>query len=229
LGFASLFAPAVVAIAILLLARQRFPRPKVFEISVPRIQTQGLPRRYWFYIAATMCVALGYADFPLIAFHVQQKRLLSSASIPLLYALAMGIDALAAMLAGKLYDKQGVGVLGGSILLSAFFAPLVFLSHSIGIWMGMVLWGVGMGVQESVLRAMVAELVPLHRRGTGYGVFNTFFGFAWFAGSTFMGFLYQFSIVVLVVFAVAMQLLAVGLMIRFMRLGGTLTGEDKTS
>ena len=215
IGFASLFFPAVVAVSILGVARFLFPRPRAFETFRVPLHTQGLPRRYWFYILATVFVALGYADFPLIAFHVQQKKLLAPAIVPLLYALAMGVDAVAALLAGRWYDKIGSTVLIVSVGLAAFFAPLVFLTSGKWIWLGMMLWGAGMGVQESVLRALIADLVPPHRRGTGYGIFNTFFGFSWFLGSTLMGFLYQISLFWLVTFSVLIQWIAAILLTYF--------------
>jgi predicted MFS family arabinose efflux permease len=73
----------------------------------------------------------------------------------------------------------------------------------------MVLWGIGMGAQESILKAVVAGMVPPERRGSAYGIFNTGYGVAWFLGSALMGVLYDRSLVALVVFSVVMQLAAI--------------------
>jgi MFS family permease len=121
----------------------------------------------------------------------------------------MGVDAIAALVFGRLFDKYGIPILIAGALISALFAPLAF-SLSFGLAMaGMVLWGIGMGAQESVLRAAIAELVPANRRGSAYGIFNTSYGVAWFLGSALMGVLYDHSLVYLVVFSILMQLASV--------------------
>ncbi len=66
-----------------------------------------------------------------------------------------------------------------------------------------------MGAQESILKAVVADLIPPERRGSAYGIFNTGYGLSWFLGSTVMGIFYDFSLLLLVIFAMIMQLLSV--------------------
>jgi MFS family permease len=121
----------------------------------------------------------------------------------------MAVDAVAALLLGRLFDRLGMPVIMGTAALSAFFAPLVFLGGFGFALAGMVLWGIGMGALESIIKAALAEMVPRDRRGTGFGLFNAGFGLTWFLGSALMGFLYEFSLVGLVVFSVASQLLAI--------------------
>ena len=94
----------------------------------------------------------------------------------------MGVDAVAAVVFGYLFDRKGLSVLIGSTVLSAFFAPLVFMEGPRGAVAGMALWGVGMRT-ESIMRAVIATLVPPERRGSAYGVFNAGYGLAWFLGS----------------------------------------------
>ena len=93
--------------------------------------------------------------------------------------------------------------------MSALFAPLVFLGNFSVAMLGMVLWGIGMGAQESIMRAAVAGMVPAARRGTAYGVFNSGYGLLWFAGSALMGLLYDVSLPALITFSVVAQLIAV--------------------
>jgi predicted MFS family arabinose efflux permease len=124
----------------------------------------------------------------------------------------MGVDAAAALVFGYLFDRKGIPVLIGSAVLSAFFAPLVFMGGSWGAVAGMALWGVGMGAQESILRATIATLVPPERRGSAYGLFNAGFGLAWFLGSALMGYLYDVSITGLVVFSILVHLAAIPLL-----------------
>ena len=75
------------------------------------------------------------------------------------------------------------------------------------------LWDIGPGAQESVMRAVVANLVPVNKRGTGYGMFNLWFGIFWFLGSALMGYLYDISIVGLVIFSLVVQLISIPLFI----------------
>jgi len=129
----------------------------------------------------------------------------------------MGVDAIAALVFGRMFDRIGARTMVLAACLSAFFAPLVFLGN---IWLvaaGMVLWGIGMGAQESVMRAAIAEMIPAERRGRAYGIFNTTFGIAWFAGSALIGILYDASIPWLVAFSVAAQLAAVPVFLRVAR------------
>lgn len=59
------------------------------------------------------------------------------------------------------------------------------------------------------MRAAVATMIPPARRGTAFGVFNSIYGAAWFAGSALMGLLYDLSIPGLVAFSVLSQLVSV--------------------
>jgi MFS family permease len=208
-AFGVLLIPAVLALSVLVLARLLYPDPRDFEIGTPPLETQGFPRVFWLYLVAIGLIAAGYADFPLIAYHFHKTAVASEGWIPLFYAVAMGVDAVAALVCGRLFDRLGFTVLGGVALVSALFAPLVFLGHFSVAMLGMVLWGIGMGAQESIMRAAVAGMVPAARRGTAYGVFNSGYGLLWFAGSTLMGVLYDVSLPALIAFSMGAQLLAV--------------------
>lgn len=213
LCFAVLGIPALITIALLLTAKRRFPRPDRFEpepkASVLKI---GMNRAFVFYIAAISLCALGFLDFPLITLHAANAGFMSTASLPLLYAGAMVVDAFSALLFGFLYDRHGMRVLMLSAALSAPFSVFIFLLH--GRWalfVGAALWGIGMGAQESVLKAAVTTLVPKQNRSSGFGIFQTFFGVFWFLGSWLMGVLYDHSVPVMVLFSVCTQILAVPL------------------
>lgn len=118
-------------------------------------------------------------------------------------------DGLAALLMGKLFDHLGVKVLIAATLVSLCFAPMVFWGNVQWALAGMTIWGIGMGAQESVVKAALAELIPHEKRGTAYGLFNTGFGISWFIGSTLMGYLYDKSLLALIVFSVSTQLVSV--------------------
>lgn len=207
-GFAILVIPAVSGMIVLLIAQRRYPNPHEFEPQTQALESEGLPRTFWVYLMAIAFIAAGYTDFPLIAFHLQQAKLGSETQIPLLYALAMGVDAIAALLFGRLFDRIGLTSFMLAALLASLFAPLVFFGNASLALLGMVLWGIGMGAQESIMKAAVARMVPASRRGTAFGIFNTGYGIAWFVGSALMGLLYDRSVIALVVFSVVIQLAA---------------------
>ncbi|MGC9527128.1 MAG: MFS transporter [Limnospira sp.] len=212
-GFAILALPAVLGMMVLLVTQKIYPNPREFEEATWELQSQGLPRQFWIYLAAVALIAAGYADFPLIAFHLNREAIATPTAIPLIYALAMGVDAIAALAFGYLFDRLGIAVLIIAVLLSAGFPILVFLTAVQSVWLGMVLWGVGMGAQESILKAVVAQLVPPERRGSAFGLFNTGYGLAWFLGSVLMGFLYDRNLGLLVIFSTTIQLLAIPLLL----------------
>lgn len=172
---------------------------------------------FWLYLGAVALIAFGYADFPLIAFHFKKVDIAPDQWLPTLYALAMGVDALAALAFGRLFDRIGIAALALGSLLTAWFAPLVFYGGLPYAVAGMVLWGIGMGAQESIMRASIAEMVPIDKRGTAYGIFNTGYGVCWFLGSALMGYLYDVSLMFLVVFSVVVQLASIPLFLKVRR------------
>ena len=208
-GFAVLLLPAVLALVVITLAARLYPHPQHLEVNAPALNPTGFNRPYWLYVVAVGLMGAGYADFPLIAYHFGQTSLAPPGWIPLFYAVAMAVDGVAALILGRLFDRLGLRVIMGTAVLSALFAPLVFLGGFKLALLGMVLWGIGMGSLESIIKAALAEMVPRHRRATGFGLFNCGFGLFWLLGSALMGFLYDFSLGALVAFSVTAQLLAI--------------------
>lgn len=208
-GFAILAIPAIVGLAVVLILQRVYPNPQEFEPYSSTLQAQGLPRVFWIYLGAIALIAAGYADFPLIAFHLQQSGTIEVNQIPLLYAVAMGVDAIAALLFGRWFDRIGLRSLMVAVSLSLLFAPLVFLGNAQFTLLGMALWGIGMGAQESIMKAAVAGIVPPERRGSAFGIFNAGYGIAWFTGSALMGVMYDTSINALIGFSVGIQLAAI--------------------
>src|SRR5207249_2981556 len=137
--------------------------------------------------------------------------------VPVFYALAMGTSGLGSLLFGRLFDRRGIVVLVPLTAATAFFAPLAFLGGGLAALAGTILWGVGLGVHESVMQAAVAQVVPAGRLASAYGLFNLGFGVAWFAGSAVMGALYDLSIPALVVFSMIAELAAIPLFLRLRR------------
>jgi MFS-type transporter involved in bile tolerance (Atg22 family) len=159
----------------------------------------------------------GFIVFPLLAFHFKAFSIVPDADIPAFYAIAMAVDAVVALVTGKAYDRYGVVVLL-SIPVLGLFIPLIAFSHSYSAALaGSVLWGASMGMQEAILRAAVADFTPPGGRGFAYGVFNTIYGGAWFAGSVIIGALYTLDVVYAAGFMVLIQCAAVPVLLGVVR------------
>jgi len=211
LAFAALAIPAVINLSLLMLAYRTYPHPEEMEGNPPDIQTQGLPRVFWLYLAGAALVAAGFADFPLIAYHFAQASTVSPHLIPVFYAVAMGVSGTGSLVFGRLFDRFGFSILIVLTVIAALFAPLVFLG---GFWLallGMAIWGLGMGVHESIIPAAVAPMVSPQRRASAYGLFTAGYGIFWFLGSAMIGFLYGISFSAMIAFSVVLQLAAVPL------------------
>jgi MFS family permease len=204
-GFAILAIPALCAMSVLIAACRFFPNPAGLNAVAPELPAGQFARRFWAYVAATSLIAAGYADFPLIAFHFGKTNVIAPALIPAFYALAMAADAIASFLLGRLFDRIGIGAMIFATCASAAAAPLAFLGGPNAALAGMVLWGVGMGAQGSVMRAAIAPFAPAEKRGTAYGVFNAAYGLAWFAGSSLLGLLYGWSLEAVAVASASLQ------------------------
>jgi len=207
-AFALLLVPAVLALSFLLVARAAYPNPRDFEPEAVNLG-QKLPSVFWLYLLGVGLVAAAYADFPLIAFHFKDASIASDSWTPVFYATAMGVAGVTALVLGRLFDRVGIVALIGAFLVSSFFPVMVFYGGFGVAFMGIVLWGIGLGAQESIMKAVVAHMVPSHRRASAFGMFDCGFGVAWFVGSALMGFLYDHSIAALVVFSMSLQVLAV--------------------
>lgn len=224
--FAVLAVPGAITILLLLITKYKFPNPENFEPEEKRFTPFKVKKEFIFYIAGISLFAFGFIDYSIIIMHVSKtytnisaqltetSSLVNSGTLPLLYAGAMLVDAVAALVFGLMYDKKGVKALAWSTVISAPFAILVFGTKSTSaLLLGIALWGVGMGAQESILKAAVTKMVPKSSRATGYGVFECSFGVFWFLGSWLLGVLYDISIPAMITVSVVSQLAAIPLYI----------------
>ena len=210
--FAVLAIPGAITLILLLVTRRKFPNPEHFEPEPREYVPFHMKKEFLLYIGGISLFAFGFIDYSVIIMHV--SRTFTGVAAGLLYAGAMLVDAVAALFFGLLYDRKGVRALVWSTLLSAPFAIFVFAGHSVAsLLVGIALWGVGMGAQESILKAAVSSMVPKTSRATGYGVFECAFGVFWFLGSWLLGVLYDRSIPAMIVVSVAAQLAAIPLYI----------------
>ena len=224
--FAVLAIPGAITLILLIVTRCKFPNPEHFEPEPKEYVPFKIKKEFILYIAGISLFAFGFIDYSIIIMHVSRtyshlasglsetSALVSTGSLPLLYAGAMLVDAVAALFFGMMYDKNGVKALVWSTVISAPFAVFVFAFDSVPMLLiGVALWGVGLGAQESILKAAVTSMVPKASRATGYGVFECSFGAFWFLGSWLMGVLYDVSIPAMIAVSVIAQLAAIPLYI----------------
>lgn len=228
LAFGVLAIPGLAALAALIWARVSVPDPARFEPEAPPPPVSGsashfFPSALRRYLAFVFITTIGFAHFPLIAFHLTTRGVVSEAQIPLVFALAMGTDAVVALGVGWIYDRRGLAVLA-SMPLIVVASLVAFSEWGLLAWVGGALWGAVLGMQESTLRAAIGDLVKT-RRATAYGIFNAAYGLALFAGGSLLGFIYERSIAILAACVVATQVLALVVFVPLRRLQGDPQGE----
>lgn len=207
-AFAWLLLPSLTTVLLVFGVRMQFGSLGKIERPAGDAKAQALPKAFWFYAASSALVAFGFADFTLMSFHFGKLGIMGGEAIALFYAAAMASDGIASLVFGRWFDKAGLKVVFGAIVMGLAIAPLAFLGGFWGAAIGTLIWGATLGVHESVMAAGVATLVPLHARARAFGIFTALFGIAWFAGSAVLGALYDQSLTALVVVATMAQALA---------------------
>lgn len=214
--------PGAASVVLVVWLSRRVPDPVRYEAdplagpTVPasdHLTPGALPRAYWIYTGFTAATMVGFATFGLLSFHLVREHVMPTAVIPVAYAGAMGADALAALATGWLYDRIGPRILVALPVLAAVSPVLAFTATPWSAVTGILLWGAAVGIQESTLRATVADLVPPGRRATAYGVYAAILGAATFVGGALTGWLYDTSLSLLVVVIAAVQVCALLLLL----------------
>jgi len=208
-AFAVLAAPAAINLCLVATACFLYPTPQDMVPPTAGRETGALPGVFWIYLTGAALVAMGFADWSLLAFHFSQSGTVPTQWIAIFYAVAMAASGTGSLLMGRLFDRFGFVVLVVLTVVSAFFAPLAFFG---GFWAALAsagIWGLGMGVHESLIPAAVAPMAPMARRASAFGLFTAGYGLFWFLGSVAIGLLYDRSIPAAVAFCMATQFLAV--------------------
>jgi len=218
-AYTLLWVPFILLIIVVAVTYRRIPDPAVLEqADRTGASPDRFSRLFWLYTAFTFVATAGFVNVVLLGYHFKTAHIFADALIPLLYAVAMATDAVAALVIGKAYDvlkkrgnnqTGGLGVLIVIPLLTMVMMPCAFSQKSAVAALGMVLWGIIMGAHETVMRSGIADLTHIRKRGSGYGIFNTGYGLALFAGSALMGLLYTRSLSLLIAAAIGIECAAV--------------------
>ena len=224
-GFGGDFGPTLALLAIpgagvlmlLFWLRARVPEPARYEVAANPVGkpavTQGflrsLPASFWKYSGFSAATMVGFTTFGVLSFHQVKQGIVPVAAVPVIYAAAMLADAVAALITGWSYDRVGAKVLGALPVLAGLVPVLAFADHIVPVVVGALVWGAAVGIQESTLRAVVADLVEPARRATAYGVYAAVIGTAAAAGGALTGLLYSHSVALLIAVVIMVQLAAI--------------------
>ncbi|MBS7646054.1 MFS transporter [Candidatus Bathyarchaeota archaeon] len=110
--------------------------------------------------------------------------------VPMIYLLIQGMDAPAALLSGYAYDRFGVKFLTLPFMFSMLPSFLALAGAGLpSLIVASILFGVVLGMQESIYRAAVSDYTPVSSRGTAYGIFNTAYGIGFLISGLIYGLL----------------------------------------
>ncbi|OYT66824.1 MAG: MFS transporter [Candidatus Wolframiiraptor sp. EX4484-121] len=110
LAFNLLWIPVVIMIVMLLSAYMNYPRPKAVSATIEERSLKRLDKRFWSYLIGSILTLLGFIYWGVIAYYAQdavKTGVLAAGEIPILYLIAMAVDAIIALPIGLLYDRLG--------------------------------------------------------------------------------------------------------------------------
>ena len=209
LAFLWLGVPALMALGVLYWAKKSNPHPQIAEDQKLEFAPKGFSKPFWILTGASSLVGAGYVDFALIAYHFQKTTTISLEWIPLFYMFAMIAAVMFSLAGGKLFDAFPRRVIVTGVVLGILSVPCVFWGHFGVALTGMVLWGLGLGMQGSALRSCVAHLASPRQRGAAYGTFGVLFGLCWFLGSVLIGELYDHSMLMMALTSGVLQICSI--------------------
>jgi hypothetical protein len=184
--------------------------------SLPRAN-ERLRRRFWLFAASSGAATAGLVTFGVISYHLTRDHVVPLAGVPIVYAAAMAAAAVAALVTGWLYDRWNASVLLALPALVVAVPPLAFSGTLVPAVAGVLVWGAAVGLQDSTVKALVAELVPPPRRATAYGMFAAVQGGAAVLGGTMAGALYSRSVPALVAAVAVTQVVTLVLLVATLR------------
>jgi MFS family permease len=217
LSLQSLF-PFYLLMMIVLYFTYRRIRGSVDEIRRKSSVTEGnLGRGFWRYSEAVFVNTVGLMPVALILYN--GAKLLEAGGqlwlVPFLYVAVQLVDAPMALISGYIYDKIGIIFLVVPFALSVLplaFSTLVGLP---GVILACASYGLVLGMQESIYRAAVTDIVPLGRRGSAYGFFNVMLGAGTFISGALFGYMLDASAspIMMIGFVVVAQAVAIYLLL----------------
>jgi MFS family permease len=208
IAYAVLLVSSLLALGSLAAARIGFPLPSRLEQG-QTAPAQGFTRTYWLYMAGGACFAAGLMSFELISYHLSTSHVVPDHLIPVFLALSTACGVGASLILGRMYDRIGLSTVLVAVFVSALFSPLVFLGGFYTALIGLLLWGIGYATQDTLMKVLIASVLPQGKRNLAFGLFYLGYGGGWLIGSVATGLLYEHSRAALIAFAMIVQLLAI--------------------
>lgn len=217
-AYGLMWVPFILLMVTVIAAYLTVKNPEELEVTEKKDVSETPKKVFWLYVAFTFISTLGFVNFALVGYHLKTKNLMNDAEIPLLYAGAMAIDGLVAILIGRYYDKlkknkksRYGGLLTLSLIpvISAVLPLLAFSYDRALIIFGAFAWGVVMATHETIMRAAIADITEIKKRGISYGIFNTAYGLAMFFGGGIIGALYDMSLNLMFLAVIAIEIIAI--------------------
>ncbi len=238
LGFGILIIPAAISLSVLWYTKKFYPNTIQFEDNSDNCKSQSLLKNelddinqienkkkrikskteeifkikfstsYKFYLSFIITSIAGYANFQIISFHFKNTSIMPEAQIPIFFAIAMASSGISTLISGRIFDKIGLSTLSIVPILTIPITPLAFSTNQNAALISIILWGIVMGIQETIIRAAIPTMISNPKRGTVYGIFNFAYGFSWFCGSILMGFLYTISIQYIILFSIIIEVVS---------------------
>lgn len=158
-----------------------------------RAEIGRLPVAFWFVVAVSAVFTLARFSEAFLVLKSQAVGL-PIALVPAVMVVMNIVYALAAYPAGVLSDGPGgrdrVLVIGLGLLVAADLV-LAMAGNVALTGLGVVLWGLHMGLTQGLLSTLVADSAPAELRGTAFGIFNLVSGVAVLAASILAGALWD--------------------------------------
>ena len=195
--FWSAVVPAFLALALIVFAVQEPDRPPTLRTvrnPVSTAEIKALGPAYWWVVAVGSVFTLARFSEAFLVLRAQNVGL-PIMLVPAVLVAMNVVYALSAYPAGVISDRVGRTAMlaGGIMLLIAADLVLAVLPSISGVALGVVLWGLHMGLTQGLLAALVADTAPAELRGTAYGFFNLAGGVAMLAASIIAGALWDIA------------------------------------
>lgn len=198
--------PALFSFMFLFVAYRLFPKPReikgVDEVKLGGSTSPAQGNFLSIFFIFILVQVAGFPHFQFVSYHLSD--FMSGSEIAFLFAVAMGVDALAGLIWGIIYDRIGSRVLFAVPPLT-FLSTLFFFNSP---YLGVVLWGAVLGFYETSFKSAISEFSGVEKRGVMFGLFHAVFGLGWLFGSSAMGLLYP-DISKIILFSLLCQLVSV--------------------
>lgn len=207
--------PFVLLMLTLLFTYLKFKDKTETAAKQKNIGILNIEKNFWLYCLFIFFTTLGFSSFALIGYHLKTNNIFLETYIVTLYAIAMAVDGLFAILIGKIYDrfKKKKTILYFIPFMTFVSVYLSFNYNFIFVIAGIFLWGVVMGIHETIFKAYIVDTVEKNR-ASAFAIFNTVYGLAILIGSVIIGMLYQNAPELLPTYLLLVQLLAISSLLK---------------